>query len=68
MDDLINYEDKFGVQKSIYAGAFLKKPDIPGKCYCKVCDCLVKYGTSTSRVNKKDRDGTKHNSIKNFFK
>ena len=31
MDDVINYEDKFGVQKSIYAGAFLKKRDIPGQ-------------------------------------
>ena len=29
MDDVINYEDKFSVQKWIYAGAFLKKLDIP---------------------------------------
>ena len=27
MDDVINYEDRFGVQKTVFAGLFLKKPD-----------------------------------------
>ena len=47
MEDIINYEEKFSVQKRIYAGAILKKPDIPGKCYCEVCDCLMNYNPSS---------------------
>ena len=43
MDDSVNYEDKFGVKKNVFCGLFLKKPDIPGKCFCTMCNCTVNY-------------------------
>ena len=43
MDDKVTYEDKLGVQKTILAGSFLRKPEIAGMSLCIACNALVLY-------------------------
>ena len=64
MDDKINYSDRFGVEKTVLAGLFLKKPDIRGRCYCSVCNVLVNYERRGKHAWTDHMKTTKH--FKNF--
>lgn len=43
-DPYTYYEDRFG-EKTVFVGLLIKIPDIHGKFYCTVCNCLVSYGS-----------------------
>ena len=65
MDIKVNFQDRFGIEKMVPAGLFIKKPDLPGQLYCSVCEGLVKYGFRGKNALMNHLETEKH--LRNFM-